>query len=82
MAKLLESQGDMSQALQYYSRAVDITPELYVPLIKRLLSRDIRYIVAPYEADAELAYLSRNHLVDFDYWGQWSASFGLWTSGF
>ena len=55
----------MSQASQYYARAVDITPELYVPLIKRLLSRNIRYIVAPYEADAELAYLSRNHLIDF-----------------
>ena len=55
----------MSKALQYYARAVDITPELYVPLIKRLLSRNIRYIVAPYEADAELAYLSRNHLIDF-----------------
>ena len=55
----------MSQASQYYARAVDITPDLYVPLIKRLLSRNIRYIVAPYEADAELAYLSRNHLIDF-----------------
>ena len=55
----------MSQASQYYARAVDITPELYVPLIKRLLFRNIRYIVAPYEADAELAYLSRNHLIDF-----------------
>ena len=65
MARLYESQGDMIQASQYYSRAVDITPELYVPLIKRLLARNISYIIAPYEADAELAYLSRNHLVDF-----------------
>ena len=34
-------------------------------MIKELIAHNISYIVAPYEADAELAYLSRMNLVDF-----------------
>ena len=33
-------------------------------MIKELIAHNISYIVAPYEADAELAYLSRMNLVD------------------
>lgn len=39
--------------------------ELYVPLIRRLQALGIEYVVAPYEADAELGFLSRNNYVDF-----------------
>jgi exonuclease-1 len=33
-------------------------------LIEELRIRGIKFIVAPYEADAQLAYLSRNGIVD------------------
>lgn len=64
-AKEYEANCDVKNALNYYSSAVDITPDLYIPLIKELIAHNISYIVAPYEADAELAYLSRMNLVDF-----------------
>jgi exonuclease-1 len=33
-------------------------------LVGELKSRGIKFIIAPYEADAQLAYLSRNGIVD------------------
>ena len=38
---------------------------MYLGLIRALKRMNIQYIVAPYEADAQLAYLSRNDIVDF-----------------
>ena len=52
------------EANNLYSSAIDITSELYKPLIEELIKHNICYIIAPYEADVQLAYLSRNHLVD------------------
>ena len=44
---------------------MDITFDFYIPVISILRERDIAYIIAPYEADAQLSFLSRNGLVDF-----------------
>ena len=64
-ARELESQGKMEEAKRCYNAAVRITPEMYIPLINRLIERGVSYIIAPYEADVELAFLARHHLVDF-----------------
>ena len=43
----------------------DVTPEFAYEFIKILKYNDIEYYVAPYEADAQLAYLSYINYVDF-----------------
>ena len=44
--------------MEYFQRAVDITPRMANRLIKALRRIRVECIVAPYEADAQLAYLS------------------------
>ena len=45
--------------------AIDISPDVAHFLIKELKRKNIEFIVAPYEADAQLAYLNRAGIVDF-----------------
>lgn len=44
--------------------AIDINPEMAYTFIKELKKRGIEYFVAPYEADAQLAYLAKIGYVD------------------
>lgn len=44
--------------------AIDISPDIANRLIVELKKKGIQYIVAPYEADAQLAYLSRQDIAD------------------
>ncbi|ORX39598.1 PIN domain-like protein [Kockovaella imperatae] len=63
-ARSLESQGRGHQARDHYTKCLDITPELAFQLIKALRAEEVDYIVAPYEADAQLCYLEREGIVD------------------
>lgn len=56
MAKLKE--GNVNAASELFQRAVHITPLMAHKLIQTLKSENIEFVVAPYEADAQLAYLS------------------------
>ncbi|KAK6261410.1 hypothetical protein QUC31_007226 [Theobroma cacao] len=56
MAKLKE--GDVRGASELFQRAVSITPAMAHQLIHILRSKNIEFVVAPYEADAQLAYLA------------------------
>ncbi|KAI3773994.1 hypothetical protein L1987_48535 [Smallanthus sonchifolius] len=56
MAKLKD--GDINAATEMFQRAVSITPSMAHQLILILRSENIEFVVAPYEADAQLAYLS------------------------
>ncbi|CAL5186650.1 unnamed protein product [Lathyrus oleraceus] len=56
MAKLKE--GNVNAASELFQRAVNITPLMAHKLIQTLKSENIEFVVAPYEADAQLAYLS------------------------
>ncbi|KAL2622243.1 hypothetical protein R1flu_002448, partial [Riccia fluitans] len=58
-----ERLGNHSAAYECYQRAVDITPAVALRLIKVLQQEGVEYIVAPYEADAQMAYLALNDLV-------------------
>ncbi|KAI5660255.1 hypothetical protein M9H77_29048 [Catharanthus roseus] len=56
MEKLKE--GNIAAASELFQRAVSISPVMAYQLIQILRSESIEFIVAPYEADAQLAYMS------------------------
>lgn len=56
--------GKFSQAHQELQKAVDVTPFMARQLIEELKRLNIQYIVAPYEADAQLAYLEAKGIID------------------
>ena len=58
------AQGDEKKAQEFYQKAVDITPHMAFQLIKALRQHNISYIVAPFEADAQLAFMSIYKFVD------------------
>lgn len=54
-----QSQGRHQDAARMMQQAFDVTHDMAKDLIEELRKRDIEFIVAPYEADAQLAYLAR-----------------------
>ncbi|KAL6056081.1 Rad2 nuclease, variant 2 [Balamuthia mandrillaris] len=56
-------QGNRSAARECFQKAVDITPFMAHQLIQMLHGEGIECIVAPYEADAQLAFLSHTSYV-------------------
>eukprot|EP01066_Platyproteum_vivax_P002824 Platyproteum_vivax@DN13539_c0_g1_i1.p1 len=60
----LLSEGRRGEAYKLASRGVEITPAHCWALMQRLKEVNVEYIVAPYEADAQLAYLCKCHYVD------------------
>ncbi|XP_073108238.1 exonuclease 1 isoform X2 [Elaeis guineensis] len=59
-----EATGNSSAAYECYQKAVDISPSIAFELIQVLKQEKVDYIVAPYEADAQMTFLSMNKLVD------------------
>ncbi|XP_042472883.1 exonuclease 1-like isoform X1 [Zingiber officinale] len=59
-----EAMGNSSAAFDCYQKAVDISPAIALELIQVLKLEKVDYIVAPYEADAQMTFLSINKLVD------------------
>ena len=55
--------GKYSQAQKELQKAVDVTPEMAGQLIRELKKLGVQYVVAPYEADAQLAYLERKGII-------------------
>lgn len=45
-------------------KAIDVTPQMARHLIDTLIENSVKYVVAPYEADAQMYYLERKGLVD------------------
>lgn len=63
-AEELSAQGNEAAAFEHYAKCVEITPEMAFQLIKALKAQGVDYVVAPYEADAQLAYLERSGIID------------------
>ena len=59
----LYKMGKTSQAYLELQKAIDVTPEMARQLIEELKRHNIKYVVAPYEADAQLAFLERRGLI-------------------
>lgn len=59
-----ERLGNHFAAAVCYQKAVDVTPQLAFGLIQVLRQENVEYVVAPYEADAQMAFLARNGYVD------------------
>ncbi|KAL8930333.1 MAG: hypothetical protein Q9172_000042 [Xanthocarpia lactea] len=55
--------GKISQAQLELQKAVDVTPEMARQLIEELKTLGVQYVVAPYEADAQLAYLEQKGVI-------------------
>nr|GAT59266.1 exodeoxyribonuclease 1 [Mycena chlorophos] len=63
LGNALAAQGKSTQAREHYVKCVDVTPQMAKQLIKALQAEGISYIVAPYEADAQLAYLEAQGII-------------------
>ncbi|KAI9800234.1 MAG: hypothetical protein M1825_004218 [Sarcosagium campestre] len=59
----LHAQGRIAQANAELQKAVDVTPEMTRLVIDELKRLGVQYVVAPYEADAQLVYLERKGIV-------------------
>ncbi|KAJ1718694.1 hypothetical protein LPJ53_006374 [Coemansia erecta] len=55
----LWNKGSKKQAFEQFTRSLEVTPEMAKEAIKALEEEGFGYIVAPFEADAQLAYLER-----------------------
>ncbi|KAK9763494.1 Rad2 nuclease, variant 2 [Basidiobolus ranarum] len=55
--------GQHAKASECFQKCVDITPEMAKKFIEALRRENIDYVVAPYEADAQLAYLFKQNKV-------------------
>jgi len=63
--KALLSEGNVTQARRYLAKAVDITPthaRMLMLAVKGM--KNVRYVVSPYEADAQLRYLCDKGHID------------------
>jgi exonuclease-1 len=56
--------GRTDLAHQMLQKAVDVTPEMAGMLIRELKRAGIKFVVAPYEADAQLVYLEQKGLIN------------------
>ncbi|XP_024153220.1 exonuclease 1 [Oryzias melastigma] len=60
--KQLLREGKLSEARDCFTRCVNITPTMAHNLIKAARARGVDCLVAPYEADAQLAFLTKSGL--------------------
>ncbi|GIY38749.1 exonuclease 1 [Caerostris darwini] len=61
--KELLCEGKLKEARECFQRCVDVTPEMAREVIEACRKKSIDCIVAPYEADAQLAYLDKIGMV-------------------
>ena len=60
----LHREGDISKAHSIWAQSVEVTLEMAQLFINELRRAGVSFVVAPYEADAQLAFLSKSGKVD------------------
>ena len=63
--ELLLTEGKESKARELMRNCVEVTPEMARNLMSGLRLKGIDFIVAPFEADSQMAYLVNNGFADF-----------------
>ncbi|KAL3426266.1 exo1 protein [Phlyctema vagabunda] len=56
--------GKKALAFAEFQKAIDVSPLMARQLIEELKAAEVQYIVAPYEADAQMVYLERTGIID------------------
>jgi exonuclease-1 len=56
--------GKTAQAHLELQKSVDVTPEMARAWMEELKHHNVQYVVAPYEADSQMAYLERKGIID------------------
>lgn len=59
----LLQEGNNREAFEYLQKSVDITPTMAAQVIHELKKLNLPYVVAPYEADAQMVYLESRGIV-------------------
>ncbi|CDH53037.1 related to exo1-exonuclease which interacts withmsh2p [Lichtheimia corymbifera JMRC:FSU:9682] len=62
--KELLALGRRQEAMEYFQKAIEITPRMVQQIVKVLKDKRILHVIAPYEADAQLTYLINTNKVD------------------
>ncbi|KAI8376386.1 PIN domain-like protein [Radiomyces spectabilis] len=62
--RLLMQQGNKKEAYEYFCKSVQVTRDMVKQVIAALEARNIQNVVAPYEADPQLAYLMKTKKAD------------------
>lgn len=57
-------QGKLKLADEQFMKCVDVTPKMAHMVIMMLKRLNVPYVVAPYEADAQLVYLENHDMID------------------
>lgn len=61
----LLNEGKETEAKKHQQQCIDITHEMAYELIKKCREKNIDWIVAPYEADGQWAFLNKIGLADY-----------------
>lgn len=64
LAREADACGDQKLAMTYYQRGVSVTFDMIKKLLVVLKKEGVSYMISPYESDAQLAFLSKNNIVD------------------
>ncbi|KAI7821843.1 PIN domain-like protein [Kickxella alabastrina] len=57
------NQGNKKKAYEFFTRSVEVMPWMAKAVIDELKKEGFRYLVAPYEADAQLAFLETRRVI-------------------
>ncbi|CAB4256300.1 similar to Saccharomyces cerevisiae YDR263C DIN7 Mitochondrial nuclease functioning in DNA repair and replication [Maudiozyma barnettii] len=63
IAQRLWKSGEKKNAMEYFQKCVDITPSMAKCVIDYCNTNNIKYIVAPFEADPQMVYLENKGLI-------------------
>ncbi|KAJ2400336.1 hypothetical protein GGI23_002096 [Coemansia sp. RSA 2559] len=59
----LWAKGRRKEAFEMFQRCVEVTPEMARAVVVELKAEGFKYVVAPYEADAQLAFLEARGMI-------------------